>query len=280
MIPLHDDNPTTLKPVITISLIVACSLVFLWQQSLFPAEAERAIFAFGFVPAAFFGGRAVVPEAGAVPAELAVITSMFLHGGWMHLIGNMLYLWIFRNNVEDAMGHVRFPIFYVLCGVAAALAQGFHDPNSAVPMIGASGAIGGVLGGYLLLYPRARVLVLIPLGFFTHLAFVAVHHRHAGGFPDDAAGRALGHVLELFDQPAGAETPHFLVIGEGKMNRALEIAPKDVGHEGEYDGDEALHVAGAAAEKLTVPFRQGEGIGRPVLAIDRHHVGVARQHDA
>ena len=169
MIPLHDDNPTTLKPVITISLIVACSLVFLWQQSLFPAEAERAIFAFGFVPAAFFGGRVVVPEAGAVPAELAVITSMFLHGGWMHLIGNMLYLWIFGNNVEDAMGHVRFPIFYVLCGIAAALAQGFYDPSSAVPMIGASGAIGGVLGGYLLLYPRARVLVLIPLGFFTQL---------------------------------------------------------------------------------------------------------------
>jgi membrane associated rhomboid family serine protease len=94
---------------------------------------------------------------------------MFLHGGWMHLIGNMLYLWIFGNNVEDAMGHVRFPIFYLLCGIAAALAQGFYDPNSAVPMIGASGAIGGVLGGYLLLYPRARVLVLIPLGFFTQL---------------------------------------------------------------------------------------------------------------
>lgn len=169
MIPLHDDNPTTIKPVVTIGLIVACSLVFLWQQSLFPADAERVIFAFGFVPAAFFGGRAVFPEAGAVPAELAVITSMFLHGGWMHLIGNMLYLWIFGNNVEDAMGHVRFPIFYVLCGIAAALAQGFQDPNSAVPMIGASGAIGGVLGGYLLLYPKARVLVLIPLGFFTQL---------------------------------------------------------------------------------------------------------------
>ncbi len=169
MIPLHDDNPTTLKPVITISLIVACSLVFLWQQSLFPAEAERAIFAFGFVPAALFGGRAVVPEAGAVPAELAVITSMFLHGGWMHLIGNMLYLWIFGNNIEDAMGHVRFTVFYVLCGIGAALAQALQDPSSIVPMIGASGAIGGVLGGYLLLYPRARVLVLIPLGFFMHL---------------------------------------------------------------------------------------------------------------
>jgi membrane associated rhomboid family serine protease len=93
---------------------------------------------------------------------------MFLHGGWMHLIGNMLYLWIFGNNVEDAMGHGRFVVFYLLCGLAAAFAQAFQDPGSTVPMIGASGAIGGVLGAYLLLYPQARVLVLIPLGFFFY----------------------------------------------------------------------------------------------------------------
>jgi len=93
---------------------------------------------------------------------------MFLHGGWMHLIGNMLYLWIFGNNVEDAMGHGRFIVFYLLCGIAAALAQAFQDPGSAVPMIGASGAIGGVLGAYVLLYPRARVLVVVPLGFFFY----------------------------------------------------------------------------------------------------------------
>jgi membrane associated rhomboid family serine protease len=102
---------------------------------------------------------------------------MFLHGGWMHLIGNMLYLWIFGNNVEDAMGHARFVVFYVLCGIAAALAQALPSPGSTIPMIGASGAISGVLGAYLLLYPRAQVLVLLPLGLFTrlvHLPAVAV----------------------------------------------------------------------------------------------------------
>jgi membrane associated rhomboid family serine protease len=120
------------------------------------------------IPAVLFGERALPPELATIPSELSVITSMFLHGGWLHLIGNMLYLWIFGNNVEDAMGHVRFVVFYLLCGTAAALTQAVQDPASTVPMIGASGAIGGVLGAYLLLYPRARVLVLIPLGFFMH----------------------------------------------------------------------------------------------------------------
>src|SRR5512144_3323772 len=94
-----------------------------------------------------------------------VLTSMFMHGGWLHLVGNMWFLWIFGDNVEDAMGHVRFIVFYVLCGVAAALAQAIPDPQSMVPMVGASGAISGVLGAYLLLYPHARVLVAIPFGF-------------------------------------------------------------------------------------------------------------------
>ncbi len=169
MIPLHDDNPTLLKPVMTIGVIAACVLVFLWQFSLSPADGGRVVFALGVIPAVLFGEQVLPPSIAMVPAELSVITSMFLHGGWIHLIGNMLYLWIFGNNIEDAMGHVRFTIFYVLCGIGAALAQALQDPSSIVPMIGASGAIGGVLGGYLLLYPRARVLVLIPLGFFMHL---------------------------------------------------------------------------------------------------------------
>ncbi len=164
MIPLHDDNPTTLTPFVTVGLIVACVAVFLWQLGLSPGAAERAVYAYGMIPAVLFGER----ELTAIPAELSVLTSMFLHGGWMHLIGNMLYLWIFGNNVEDAMGHGRFVVFYLLCGLAAALAQAFQDPGSTVPMIGASGAIGGVLGAYVLLYPRARVLVLIPLGFFFY----------------------------------------------------------------------------------------------------------------
>ena len=168
MIPLHDDNPTVLKPVVTVGMIAACVLVFLWQLSLSGIEAGQAVYAFGMIPAVLFGEAELPPELATIPSELSLISSMFLHGGWMHLIGNMLYLWIFGNNVEDAMGHVRFVVFYLLCGIAAALAQAVQDPASTVPMIGASGAIGGVLGAYLLLYPRARVLVLIPLGFFWY----------------------------------------------------------------------------------------------------------------
>jgi len=171
MIPLRDDNPTTLKPVITVGLIAFCTLTFFWQLSL-GVQAEAMIQALGVIPAALFGNQSLPAEFRQVPAALTVVTSMFLHGGWMHLIGNMLYLWIFGNNVEDAMGHGRFVLFYLLCGVAAVLAQAVPAPDSTIPMIGASGAISGVLGAYLLLYPHARVLVLIPLGFFSRMLYL------------------------------------------------------------------------------------------------------------
>ena len=164
MIPLHDDNPTTLTPYLTITFIVICVLVFLWQLSLGTAV-ERAVYSFGVIPAALVGGQTLSPELAVIPAWATMFTSMFMHGGWMHLIGNMLYLWIFGNNVEDAMGHVRFFIFYILCGIAAVYAQAIPNPDSTVPMIGASGAISGVLGAYLLLHPHAKVLVMIPIGF-------------------------------------------------------------------------------------------------------------------
>lgn len=169
MIPLHDDNPTTITPVVAIALIALCILVFLWQASLAVEAFELAVYRFGFIPATVIGDARLPPHVAAIPPILTVFTSMFLHGGFMHLAGNMLYLWIFGNNVEDAMGHTRFIAFYVLCGVAAAAAQALPNPDSAIPMIGASGAISGVLGAYLLLYPRARVLVLVPLGFYTRL---------------------------------------------------------------------------------------------------------------
>ncbi|RMG28703.1 MAG: rhomboid family intramembrane serine protease [Gammaproteobacteria bacterium] len=164
MIPLHDDNPTERPPIVTVTLIVLCVLVFLWEVGQ-GRHMQRAVYALGLIPATLFGKAQLSPELALVPPVATVFTSMFLHGGWMHLIGNMLYLWIFGNNVEDAMGHGRFLVFYLLCGVAAALAQALPDPDSTVPMVGASGAISGVLGAYLLLYPRARVLVLIPIGF-------------------------------------------------------------------------------------------------------------------
>lgn len=167
MIPLHDDNPTEIFPYLTVTFIVTCVLVFLWQLSLGP-EGQKAVYALGVIPASLLQGKSLPPDLYLIPAKLTLLTSMFLHGGWMHLIGNMLFLWIFGNNVEDAMGHSRFIIFYLVCGFAAALAQALPNPESVIPMIGASGAISGVLGAYLLLHPRARVLVAIPIGIFIH----------------------------------------------------------------------------------------------------------------
>ncbi len=169
MIPLHDDNPTTRTPIVTVALIAACVLVYLWQTSLGPQAGQAAVYSFGFIPAVVFEGVTLPAELVRVPAGLTLLTSMFLHGGFMHLAGNMLYLWVFGNNIEDVCGHLRFVLFYLLCGLVAALAQALPNPASEIPMIGASGAISGVLGAYLLLFPHARVRVLIPLGlvFFT-----------------------------------------------------------------------------------------------------------------
>jgi membrane associated rhomboid family serine protease len=167
LIPLHDDNPTELVPVVTVALIAACVLVFLWQSGLGDQGNEAAVISLGVIPAVLLDRVELPPELALVPAGLTPLTSMFLHGGFMHLAGNMLYLWIFGNNVEDAMGHVRFVIFYLLCGIAAVFGQVLQNPGSEIPMIGASGAISGVLGAYLLLYPQARVLVAIPLGLIV-----------------------------------------------------------------------------------------------------------------
>ena len=168
MIPIRDDNPARRTPWLTWLLISSCVGVILWEWSL-GAAAQQAIFGYGLIPARLLQGAMLPPEIGTVPALLTVFTSMFLHGGWMHLIGNMLYLWIFSDNVEDAMGHGRFIVFYLLCGIGAAMAQALPDPSSAIPMVGASGAISGVLAAYLMLYPRARVTVVIPLGFYLHV---------------------------------------------------------------------------------------------------------------
>jgi len=166
MIPLRDDNPTNTTPFVMVGLVVACTLVFFYEISLGPQAGERFVYRYGAIPAVISGMKSLPSKALAIPPYFTLITSMFLHGGLMHLIGNMLYLWIFGNNIEDAMGHVRFIFFYLICGVIAAMSHAAFDPGSVMPMIGASGAISGVLGAYLMLYPRAHVLVLIPLGFF------------------------------------------------------------------------------------------------------------------
>ena len=165
MIPLRDDNVAARTPVVTRTLVGMCVLVFMWQLSLGAQAGAGAVYALGVIPAVLLGRETLPAELAVVPPALTVLTSMFMHGGCMHLIGNMLYLWIFGDNVEDSMSRPRFLVFYLLCGLAAVLAQALPDPASTIPMIGASGAISGVLGAYLLLFPRAHVLVAIRLGF-------------------------------------------------------------------------------------------------------------------
>jgi membrane associated rhomboid family serine protease len=160
--PLRDINPSRTFPIVNIALIAANVLAFLYELSLGPGL-ERFLMQAAFIPSEYFAPGNTIADA------RSVLTSMFLHGGWMHLIGNMLYLWIFGDNIEDRFGHLRYLVFYFLSGWAATLAHAYLEPASTMPAIGASGAISGVLGAYLVLFPRARVLTLIPLGFYTRM---------------------------------------------------------------------------------------------------------------
>lgn len=170
MIPISDENPTERTPLVSWAILVLCVVAFFWQVSLGQEGAARAIYGLGFIPAVVLEGAQLPPGVQLVPPWLTPFTSQFLHGGLLHLIGNLLFLWVFADNVEDALGHVRFVLFYLLCGAAAALGHGLLAPGSEVPMIGASGAISGVLGAYLLLHPAARVTFLIPLGLILYPA--------------------------------------------------------------------------------------------------------------
>jgi len=161
MIPIRDDNPVRGIPIVTILTILACMAVYLWQISLPPQSEQTAITLLGFMPALLFGHASIEGEPWVSPAG-SIFTAMFLHGSFFHLASNMLYLWIFGDNVEDRVGRGRFIAFYLICGTIAALAQALPDTRSTVPMIGASGAVSGVLGAYVVLYPRANVLVAMP----------------------------------------------------------------------------------------------------------------------
>ncbi len=174
MIPLRDANPTRRAPVITIGLVAACVVAFAYElgtQSTGGDAALNELFTtYGLVPATVVAAvKAGGPGSFVAIALPTILTSMFLHGGWIHLIGNMIYLWIFGNNIEDRFGRIGFLLFYLAGGVAAAVTQVWMDPTSTIPIIGASGAIAAVLGAYLVLYPRARVLSLVFLGFFYQL---------------------------------------------------------------------------------------------------------------
>jgi hypothetical protein len=214
MIPLRDKNQSKTTPFINYLLIGSCVMVFLHELSL--GESQEAFFRrFAVLPSAVALG--VAGQAPILPAFLPLVTSMFLHGGWLHLLGNMVYLYIFGDNVEDRLGHGRYLCFYLLCGIGSAAAQVWSNPGSEIPLLGASGAIAGVLGAYIILFPHARILTMIPLvilfpiievpafvflGFWFVLQFIQAYlsrgmedagggvawWAHAGGF---VAGVAL-----------------------------------------------------------------------------------------
>jgi len=169
MIPLKDDNPTTRRPIVTYFIIGLCTLIFLIQFGSQSYKTGQLFYSYGLIPSVLMGHDQLPMDLYVLPAYLTIFSSMFMHGGFMHLAGNMLYMWIFADNIEDNLGRKKFIIFYILSGIGAGMAQVLMDTHSQIPMVGASGAIGGVLGAYLINHPNARVLVLIPFGFFSQL---------------------------------------------------------------------------------------------------------------
>ena len=167
MIPFRDNIPSRTVPIINIIIIVLNVLVFIFELTLSPRELDRLIAALGVVPAYVYAWPRLHDPVAALVVPF--FSSMFLHGGWLHLIGNMWYLWIFGDNVEDRLGHVRYLIFYLLCGIGAGLVQTVFSGPSRVPSIGASGAIAGVLGAYVISYPWAKVLTLVPIFIFIQV---------------------------------------------------------------------------------------------------------------
>jgi membrane associated rhomboid family serine protease len=219
LLPLRDDNPTSSFPFVTIGMILANGLIFFHQITLDSAASQHFIYQWGAIPYQITHGE-VLRVTPSIPLPLTIFSSMFLHGGFLHIFGNMLYLWIFGNNIEDSLGHFRFFLFYLVCGLFAGVAQIVSGPDSPVPMIGASGAIAGVLGAYLILFPGARILTLvfiiifvkviripalIVLGFWFFIQFLGVGGgadtnvaflAHIGGF---IAGLIL---VKIFQPPA------------------------------------------------------------------------------
>jgi len=233
VVPLKDDNPTQTTAYVTYGLVALNILVFLYELTLSQPQLEQFFQAWAMVPrelTASFGSTAAIA---ANPEWVTLFSSQFLHGGFLHIAGNMLYLWIFGNNVEDRLGHVKFLIFYLVCGALAALAQWYFASGSTIPSLGASGAIAGVMGAYIIRFPKARVLTLVPLGiilipfripavfflgfWFLMQAFNSIaslgapanlgmetggiaYWAHAGGF---LFGMVLGPLLGLFTPRAG-----------------------------------------------------------------------------
>lgn len=170
MIPLRDENPTRTTPYITFVLIAANVAAFIWQLGAIASGSREGMLAYALVPHDIATGADLIYPGGPHPVLLTVFTSMFMHANLLHIAGNMLYLWIFGNNIEDVLGHFRFLFFYLVCGVAAAMGQIIVDPMSRIPMMGASGAIAGVLGAYMMLFPTANIISLVFIGWYVTTA--------------------------------------------------------------------------------------------------------------
>ena len=212
--PFRDDNPTSMRPYISWFLIAVCTLIFFYQMGLTQIDFNNFVRTYGITPVKLLNNIN--------NQWFTIISSMFVHGNLSHLLGNMVYLWIFGDNIEDSFGKVRFIIFYILCGFAAVFAQILYDPNSPIPMIGASGAIAGVLGAYLIMYPRAKIWVFMWIVFIVRLitvpAFIVLsiwmglqlinvidqgqsgvaYSAHIGGF---IAGMILAPILKKREKP-------------------------------------------------------------------------------
>ena len=237
MVPLRDENPPRITPYVTYALIALNFLVFFYEISLAPPQLESFFRTWGVLPVELTADLRGDPQFAGLGEFATLFTSQFLHAGLLHVGGNMLYLWIFGNNVEDQMGHVRFLVFYLLCGALAVLAQWYFSPLSNVPSLGASGAIAGVMGAYILRFPQVRILTLIPVFiFFTTFRIPAIlflgfwfvqqalygvasldapamvgmegggiaYWAHAGGF---VFGAVLGPIFGLFSRPAATGIP-------------------------------------------------------------------------
>ena len=219
MFPLADVIPSRTTPVVTVSLIAINALAFVFQLTLSDYELQQFVQQYGVVPAYF--------------SWVSVITSMFLHGGWLHFLGNILYLWIFGDNVEDRMGHGWYLIFYLLCGTAAAVGQAITQPYSLIPMIGASGAIAGVMGAYFVLFPHSRVLTVvfillfvdiieIPAIFFLGIWFLMQFFSGVGSLGSGSASGGVAFWAHVAGFATGAGIGAMWRLGETSERRRWE----------------------------------------------------------
>ena len=217
MIPLKAENSSHSLPFINLTLILANITVFIYQNFFVPGGSERLFYQLGCIPYEFSHFIDINPPS-LVPVPLTVLTSMFMHGGWTHLLSNMLFLWIFGDNIEDMLGHLRYLWFYILCGVAASLLHIFTNFNSHIPSVGASGAIAGVMGAYMFLFPMVRIKTLLILGIFIHVARIPavfilgywILIQFLSGFAEFGAG--VGSGIAWFAHIGGFVTGFFLII--------------------------------------------------------------------